>query len=290
MEKKWLINTMTQYRRKADHIHEILGPWASGYFIQETNTIRTGSTHASVKISSCQNENFNKILAGHFNQPGSRLVITSTIDGQFDSLSDKAFKLASFVAEQSMDTKSVIFVKERAIVSMLFYILSTHPRTANQFNFATFVGLSTNAKKSVGIHELLDTKSQTQSLEAFRTKQRQIIIATDVLEEGIDVAACNLVICFDPPSNLKSFVQRRGRARMQRSQFVIMQPCGTTKANPDRWAQIEEQMIRMCRDEERVRQTVIAVEEEDENFDLTLRVESTGYEVCMIIVNAADDE
>lgn len=278
-EKDQLIRTVTQYQRKADHVHEVLGLWASSYFIQETNTLCIGSTCAPAKGSFRHPEYFNQILARHFNQLGLRLTSTLPPLDHSDSLSDKAAKLVDLVAQQGNDTKGVIFVKERAIVSMLSQILSTHPRTANRFTFATFVGLSTSTKKIVGINELLDTKSQTRSLDAFRVKKRQIIIATDVLEEGIDVAACNLVICFDPPSSLKSYIQRRGRARMQRSQFIIMQPCSIKKARTNRWAEMEEQVIRMCQDEERVRQTVLAKEEEDETADLMLCVKSTGYEI-----------
>ncbi|KAK5548299.1 Dicer-like protein 2, partial [Exophiala xenobiotica] len=53
-------------------------------------------------------------------------------------------------------------------------------------------------------------------------KAKNLIIETDVLEEGIDVTACNLVVCFDVPSNLKPFLQRRGRARQEQSTFAIL--------------------------------------------------------------------
>jgi superfamily II DNA/RNA helicase len=132
-------------------------------------------------------------------------------------------------------------------------------------------------KRKAGIHELLDLESQNKSLEAFRVKQKHIIIATDVLEEGIDVAACNLVVCFDPPQNLKSFIQRRGRARKKQSRFVIMQPYTSKKTKTDRWIQLEEQVSRLCQDEKRARETVLSVEDQDEILDLVLHDRSTGY-------------
>ncbi len=33
---------------------------------------------------------------------------------------------------------------------------------------------------------------------------------------------CNLVVCFDRPDNLKSFIQRRGRARMRSSKLYLL--------------------------------------------------------------------
>ncbi|KAK5188552.1 Dicer-like protein 2 [Exophiala xenobiotica] len=61
-----------------------------------------------------------------------------------------------------------------------------------------------------------------EALTDLRAKAKNLIIETDVLEEGIDVTACNLVVCFDVPSNLKPFLQRRGRARQEQSTFAIL--------------------------------------------------------------------
>lgn len=52
--------------------------------------------------------------------------------------------------------------------------------------------------------------------------QVNIIVATSILEEGLDVQSCNLVIRFDPSSTVCSFIQSRGRARMQNSDYVLM--------------------------------------------------------------------
>lgn len=52
--------------------------------------------------------------------------------------------------------------------------------------------------------------------------QVNIIIATSILEEGLDVQNCNLVIRFDPSATVCSFIQSRGRARMQNSDYILM--------------------------------------------------------------------
>lgn len=49
-----------------------------------------------------------------------------------------------------------------------------------------------------------------------------VIVATSILEEGLDVQSCNLVIRFDPSSTVCSFIQSRGRARMQNSDYILM--------------------------------------------------------------------
>lgn len=52
-----------------------------------------------------------------------------------------------------------------------------------------------------------------------------MLVATTVIEEGLDIPSCNLVIRFDGSSdNLRSYVQSKGRARDLNSKFIIVCP------------------------------------------------------------------
>ncbi|KAH1238508.1 Endoribonuclease Dicer 2 [Glycine max] len=53
-----------------------------------------------------------------------------------------------------------------------------------------------------------------------------IIVATSILEEGLDVKSCNLAIRFDPCHTMCSFIQSRGCARMQNSDYILMVKSG----------------------------------------------------------------
>ncbi|KAK6786604.1 hypothetical protein RDI58_015129 [Solanum bulbocastanum] len=65
-------------------------------------------------------------------------------------------------------------------------------------------------------------KLQNKIVEEFRKGLVNIIVATSILEEGLDVQRCNLVIRFDPSATVCSFIQSRGRARMQNCDFLLM--------------------------------------------------------------------
>uniref|UniRef100_A0A2P2JM52 Endoribonuclease Dicer homolog 2 n=1 Tax=Rhizophora mucronata TaxID=61149 RepID=A0A2P2JM52_RHIMU len=61
--------------------------------------------------------------------------------------------------------------------------------------------------------------------------QVNIIVATSILEEGLDVQSCNLVIRFDPSNTVSSFIQSRGRARMQNSDYLLMVKSGDSSTH-----------------------------------------------------------
>lgn len=65
-------------------------------------------------------------------------------------------------------------------------------------------------------------RRQEEVLKRFRMHACNLLIGTSVLEEGIELPKCNLVIRWDPPSTYRSYVQCKGRARSQNAQHIIM--------------------------------------------------------------------
>jgi len=60
------------------------------------------------------------------------------------------------------------------------------------------------------------------TLMAFKIDEKTVIISTAVAEEGIDIQACGSVIRWNPPPNMASWAQSRGRARRERSTYTMM--------------------------------------------------------------------
>ena len=59
---------------------------------------------------------------------------------------------------------------------------------------------------------------------SFHKKEINTLVASDVIEEGIDIVSCNYVIMFDLPKNFRSYVQSKGRARDKNSRYILLVP------------------------------------------------------------------
>jgi endoribonuclease Dicer len=53
-------------------------------------------------------------------------------------------------------------------------------------------------------------------------RECNLLVGTSVLEEGIDIPKCNLVIHFNVPQSYHSYVQSKGRARAQDAYYILM--------------------------------------------------------------------
>lgn len=49
-----------------------------------------------------------------------------------------------------------------------------------------------------------------------------MLIATNVVEEGLDVSTCNQVICLNEIQTVRTLIQMKGRAREKNSKFVFV--------------------------------------------------------------------
>ncbi|KAI4720159.1 P-loop containing nucleoside triphosphate hydrolase protein [Aureobasidium sp. EXF-10727] len=193
------------------------------------------------------------------------------------TVSPKLRLLLDILKEESGSSfTGIIFVEQRAVVAALAEYLTTDPETSQLFNIGTFVGGSNSSKKKSNIGDINDLKAQQQTLDDFRIGKKSLIIATSVLEEGIDISSCQTVICFDAPLNLVSFVQRRGRARKKDSKYIILLADDDDKGEPAKWKQLEDRMKAAYEDEYRNAQLAAQLEQTHESEDRKYGVPSTG--------------
>jgi ERCC4-related helicase len=144
----------------------------------------------------------------------------------------------------------------------------------HNYHAFSFVGASNPGHQ--GVFDFAQLRVQNEHLEKFRRGQFNLCVATSVLEEGIDVPAMNLVICFDERPNLRSFVQSRGRARQHSSKFVIFRPKEETGAKLKMWETLEREMKEECEDSLRALEELKAIQMQDESGGEIFRVPATG--------------
>ncbi|XP_017475087.1 PREDICTED: endoribonuclease Dcr-1 [Rhagoletis zephyria] len=68
----------------------------------------------------------------------------------------------------------------------------------------------------------IEHRRQEEVLKRFRMHDCNVLIGTSVLEEGIDLPKCNLVVRWDAPTTYRSYVQCKGRARAAPAYYVIL--------------------------------------------------------------------
>lgn len=190
-------------------------------------------------------------------------------------ITPKGLALIQCLREMDSTTFSgLIFVRTRAEVAVLSHILS---KQTPWFKIATFVGESGFSGRRNSLSDLTELKSQKATLDDLRLGRKNLIVTTNALEEGIDVTACNVVICFDKPPNLKSFIQRRGRARRAASKYVIMFEDDGPQSNViSTWHELEEEMRRTYMNDLRLLHDMKSLEAIEEVTERELWVQSSG--------------
>ncbi|KAH7351083.1 dicer-like protein-like protein 2 [Rhexocercosporidium sp. MPI-PUGE-AT-0058] len=264
----WCSSQVKTLHGTALKINQHLGAWAADYYIaqviEKITKVATGANkYGNVWDASGVEKRY---LAKSLQDVEiSRHACLGFED--LNLVSDKVAKLIEVLLQETAGFQGIVFVQERATASVLAHLLSVHPSTSDKFRIGTIVGTSAHAQRSRNISELVDIGEQKHTISKFRSGKINLAVATSVLEEGIDVPACNAVICFQLPANLKSFVQRRGRARHRDSKLVLMD-CASDKSVD--WQQLEADMKEMYEDEMRTLQEFLVSEDADESGTETM--------------------
>ncbi|KAG6546729.1 hypothetical protein Mapa_011918 [Marchantia paleacea] len=106
--------------------------------------------------------------------------------------------------------KGIIFV-ERVVATRVLSSLFSHLPCLSFLRCLPLVG-----------SQFMSQKSQQHTIEKFRSGEVNLLVATDIAEEGLDIQSCFMVIRFDAPKTNRSFIQSRGRARQLGSNYVVL--------------------------------------------------------------------
>ncbi|XP_042491944.1 endoribonuclease Dicer homolog 4 [Macadamia integrifolia] len=138
----------------------------------------------------------------------------------------------------------------------------------------------------VGFHSGLKNMSRkimNSIVEKFRSGELNLLVATKVGEEGLDIQTCCLVIRFDLPDTVASFIQSRGRARMPQSEYAFLVDRGNEKEMNliNSFLYDEDRMNKeiMCRTS---RETIEELDDAIYKVDSTGASTSSNYSVSLL--------
>ncbi|XP_062184952.1 endoribonuclease Dicer homolog 4 isoform X3 [Phragmites australis] len=120
--------------------------------------------------------------------------------------------LSRYRLEENM--KCIVFVKRIIVARVVAHILQ-NLKCLDFWKCESLVGCHSGLKN-------MSRNKMGSIIEKFSSGQVNLLVATSVGEEGLDIQTCCLVVRFDLPETVSSFIQSRGRARMTKSKYVFL--------------------------------------------------------------------
>lgn len=282
-------NQMKGLVSKATHVRKEYGIWATEWYIKEA--LRRSFKGADDLDGEDALMEWNGEEKNYLKGILRKVTLPTNLGPIEGRLTDKVEKLIEVLLEEyngEVDGEGfagLVFVEQRVEVTILQQILKKDKRTRDIFRSGTIVGAGQGgAKVGKGIYELVTPKNQIGVIDGFRSGKINLLISTSVVEEGLDIPACHLVVCFSLPQNLKSFIQRRGRARRAKSTYVLMFEEGDREGSVENFEKREREMVEEYQDEAReLAPNVKAKEQENDDEGILgdgkrrkFLIESTG--------------
>jgi Fanconi anemia group M protein len=141
----------------------------------------------------------------------------------------KLEKLLEIIKEEDLSQKrAIIFTQYRDTVRKLVDELNR----LEGVSAARFVGQASRSRDDEGLTQ----RKQLEVLEKFRRGEHNILVATSVAEEGLDIPKVDLVVFYEPiPSEIRA-IQRRGRTGRGRAGRVIVLIAEKTRDEAFYWS------------------------------------------------------
>ncbi|KAJ6002679.1 hypothetical protein N7451_005226 [Penicillium sp. IBT 35674x] len=267
---------LRRFLRRSEALYHELGSWAVAEYMATSikHFKEHQRSHAETNWSPRAANDFTMQIVcdlGWLEQPQLPIIpadLSPKCRGLLETLSQLA----------DCDFHGLIFVNQRATVIILKSLIERYPGIKYPLRCGTFIGMShMHGRRDLDISHA-EIRGQEETLAKFRIRALDLLITTNVLEEGIDIPACNTVISFDRPRSIRSFVQRRGRARQGKSTFIIFLDDEEDEEELRELIEAEDGLEKTYRDDTRAFSNLPC---EGKSY-LSLVVQSTGAQLGML--------
>ncbi|XP_077435578.1 interferon-induced helicase C domain-containing protein 1 [Vanacampus margaritifer] len=139
---------------------------------------------------------------------------------------DSLSKLQTNVLQQFItrkEARGIIFTKMRQSAIALSHWIQENPKFAD-------VGVKVSYVIGGGDQSVVKPMTpaeQKDVLNKFRSGAVNLLTATSVVQEGLDVPECNFIICYGLVTNEIAMLQARGRARAKDSIYIVIEVKGS---------------------------------------------------------------
>lgn len=117
-------------------------------------------------------------------------------------------------AGQESNTRAIVFSEYRDSAEEIVRTLNKHQP---MIKASIFVGQA-DSKRSEGMKQ----KQQIETIGKFRTGQFNVLVATSIGEEGLDIGQVDLIVCYDASASPIRMLQRMGRTGRKRAGNITL--------------------------------------------------------------------
>ncbi|OYT67023.1 MAG: hypothetical protein B6U65_04215, partial [Candidatus Wolframiiraptor sp. EX4484-121] len=120
--------------------------------------------------------------------------------------------------DRDPEGRILVFTQYRSSAKHIADVLKS-----NGYRAEIFVGHGRRGRRRGDKAPTMTQKQQLETLQRFRDGDLQILVATSIGEEGLDIPQCDLVVFYEPVPSEVRLIQRRGRTgRARAGRCVIL--------------------------------------------------------------------
>lgn len=202
-------------------------------------------------------EKSNAILEQSEHDGGEDALLTPKVQHLLHFIGNSSEKMIAEMAPLDRDTRKlrgIVFVERRTTAVQLTKLIQQRSKLDADLRHISCDYVVGHNEGRRGTHlrreAHMTTSKQDAVLGKFRNGHVNVLIATSVVEEGVDVPKCNLVLRFDFPPNFRSYIQSKGRARARMSQYILYIEDGEEKERRqhdlDDYHVLEKELQNIC--------------------------------------------
>jgi endoribonuclease Dicer len=123
---------------------------------------------------------------------------------------------------EDTELQCIVFVERRYTAKVLYHLFKEYGKYDKEFRITPDFMVGFTGELPESIEAILKRNFNRVALDKFKLGKTNCMISSSVLEEGIDIQSCNLVVMYDKPKTYRAYVQTKGRARFKTSNYVVL--------------------------------------------------------------------